>query len=116
MSSIKFIIIVGLIFLSGVHAFAQNDRVRLDSLISVLDETADTTRLWTLEEISTEYIPVSLDSAHIYANRLLQESKIQEDNSFIGDAFNMIGYILREMDRMEEALIYFNQALELRLD
>lgn len=116
MSFIKFILIFGLISISALHSYAQNDRIRLDSLISELDESTDTIRLWILEEISEEYIPISLDSAHIYANRLLQDSKSQDDKSFIGDAFNMIGYVLRELDRMDEALMFFNKALDIRLD
>jgi len=116
LSFFKFILIACLISITGLNISAQKDRQRLDSLFSVLDESYDTTRLWILEEITEEYIPINIDSSHVFANRLLQESKSQDNDSYVADAFNMIGYALREMDRLDESFIYFNKALELRLD
>ena len=95
---------------------AQADRNKLDSLFHLLGHVEDTSRLSTLKELSEAYIPFSLDSAHLYANLLLQEAKSLDDLSFTSDGFNMIGYVLREMVRMEESYIYFQKALDLRLD
>ena len=95
---------------------AQADRNKLDSLFHLLGHVEDTSRLSALKELSEAYIPFSLDSAHFYANLLLQEAKSLDDLSFTSDGFNMIGYVLREMVRMEESYIYFQKALDLRLD
>ena len=115
-SLFRYILVCLLFLLNNIEFQAQTDRNKLDSLFQVLDHAEDTSRLSTLKELSEAYIPFSLDSSHLYANLLLQEAKSLDELSFTADAFNMIGYALREMERMEESYIYFQKALDLRLD
>ena len=115
-SLFRYILVCLLFLLNNIEFQAQTDRNKLDSLFQVLDHAEDTSRLSTLKKLSEAYIPFSLDSSHLYANLLLQEAKSLDELSFTADAFNMIGYALREMERMEESYIYFQKALDLRLD
>jgi len=116
LSIFKYIYFGFAILLNSIAYQAQDDRHNLDSLFNVLDYAEDTTKLSALKSISEEYIPIDMDSSHLFANRLLQEAKSQDNLSFTGDAFNMIGYALREMERMDESIAYFQKALDLRLD
>ena len=116
MSLFRYILVCLLFLLNNIGFQAQADRNKLDSLFHLLGHVEDTSRLSTLKELSEAYIPFSLDSAHLYANLLLQEAKSLDNLSFTADGFNMIGYVLREMVRMEESYIYFQKALDLRLD
>jgi len=114
--SFKYILICLLFLLNTIKFQAQANRSKLDSLLPLLDYAEDTARLSVLKNISEAYIPFSLDSSHLYANFLLQEAKNSDNLSFTADGFNMIGYALREMVRMEESYIYFQKALDLRFD
>ena len=116
MYSFKYILICLLFLLNTLKFQAQANRSKLDSLLQLLDNVEDTARLSMLKNISEAYIPFSLDSSHLYANFLLQEAKNLDNLSFTADGFNMIGYALREMLRMEESYVYFQKALDLRLD
>jgi serine phosphatase RsbU (regulator of sigma subunit)/Tfp pilus assembly protein PilF len=115
-SLFRYISVCLLFILNNIEFQAQADRNKLDSLFQVLGHVEDTSRLSTLKTLSEAYIPFSLDSSHLYANLLLQEAKNLDNLSFTADAFNMIGYALREMERMEESYVYFQKALDLRLD
>ena len=116
MSLFRYISVCLLFLLNNIEFQAQADRNKLDSLFHLLGHVEDTSRLSTLKELSEAYIPFSLDSAHLYANLLLQEAKSMDNLSFTADGFNMIGYALREMVRMEESYVYFQKALDLRLE
>ena len=115
-SLFRYISVCLLFLLNNIEFQAQTDRNKLDSLFHVLDHAEDTSRLSTLKKLSEAYISFSLDSAHLYANLLLQEAKSMDNLSFTADGFNMIGYALREMERMDESYVYFQKALDLRLD
>ena len=116
MSKCKYILVCLLFLLNTIEFQAQANRSKLDSLLQLLDTAEDTARLSMLKNISEAYIPFSVDSCHLYANFLLQEAKNSDNLSFTAVGFNMIGYALREMDRIEESYIYFQKALDLRLD
>jgi hypothetical protein len=97
-SLFRYISVCLLFILNNIEFQAQADRNKLDSLFQVLGHVEDTSRLSTLKTLSEAYIPFSLDSSHLYANLLLQQAKSLDNLSFTADAFNMIGYALREME------------------
>ncbi len=100
-----------LFFLFLNHTYAVSQTIEIDSLKSLLSsERNNDKRMELLDLIANKSTFTSLDTAEVYANRLLKLATDQSDNNFKVKAFYKLGDIARRRYEMDLALTFATKA------
>ena len=110
MLKISKIVLFLILLTSSTFCFANHSQI--DSLIIVLENQADTTRMKTLRLITKAYMNNSVDDAIKYASELLIIAEEKENLKFIDLACSFLGEAYFYMDEIEKSIEYFEKYLE----
>jgi serine phosphatase RsbU (regulator of sigma subunit) len=106
---IKKIFFISICFFLTNSIYSQN-LTEIDSLVTLLKTTSDTTKINILNALSEKYLTINIDKSLSYANQAREIAQNMSNELYLGKSFLNIARAYHSKSENEKALLYLNKA------